>query len=309
MGLERMNSISGGSLRRTLRRRQRPRLQMQQSLPKEDFALDDEYSPAVPPSFFRVLSFNVHEWPYMLIGVLTSLLMGAAMPIYAILFGEVLGLLSKSTDEARAGSVYFAFLFVAAGVAVGSAMFFQISAFTVAGERLTLRLRKLAFSAMLRVSETMPGSINRCLVCKWPFQQEMTWHDQPSNSPGALCTRLSSDASAIQGVKVHKMFLLKASNLSASDVRQSHWSLGASHFQRGLGRGRRDLPRAAFGRGWLSLRAIHPGGLLGAGQNRRQPRQRREEWIGRGRQGKKGSGVKARFLFCTIRYQGRPLCK
>ena len=52
--------------------------------------------------------------------------------------------------------------------------------FTVAGEHLTLRMRKMAFEAMLR--------------------QEMGWFDHPSNNTGALCSRLSADAAAIQGV-------------------------------------------------------------------------------------------------------------
>ena len=52
--------------------------------------------------------------------------------------------------------------------------------FSVAGERLTLRMRRLAFEAMLR--------------------QEIGWFDDPRNSTGALCARLSADAAAIQGV-------------------------------------------------------------------------------------------------------------
>ena len=59
-------------------------------------------------------------------------------------------------------------------------MFFQVAMFTVAGEHLTLRMRKMAFAAMLK--------------------QEMGWFDQPNNNTGALCSRLSADAAAIQGV-------------------------------------------------------------------------------------------------------------
>ena len=58
----------------------------------------------------------------------------------------------------------------------------QIAMFTVAGEHLTLRMRKMAFEAMLR--------------------QEMGWFDHPSNNTGALCSRLSADAAAIQGVSL-----------------------------------------------------------------------------------------------------------
>ena len=48
------------------------------------------------------------------------------MPVYAILFGEVLGVLKLSADEARTESVYYCSLFVAAGVTVGVAVFMQV---------------------------------------------------------------------------------------------------------------------------------------------------------------------------------------
>ena len=66
--------------------------------------------------------------------------------------------------------------------------------FTVAGEHLTLRMRKLAFASMLK--------------------QEMAWFDNPKNNTGALCSRLSADAAAIQGVSfflfVFSLFKVKA---------------------------------------------------------------------------------------------------
>ena len=60
-------------------------------------------------------------------------------------------------------------------------MYFQMLMFAISGEKLTMRLRVQAFEAML--------------------QQEMGWYDDPSNKTGALCTRLSSDASKVQGVR------------------------------------------------------------------------------------------------------------
>ncbi|TDH06909.1 hypothetical protein EPR50_G00118420 [Perca flavescens] len=52
-------------------------------------------------------------------------------------------------------------------------------AFAKSGELLTRRLRKVGFQAMLR--------------------QEIGWFDDPRNSPGALTTRLATDASMVQG--------------------------------------------------------------------------------------------------------------
>jgi len=43
-----------------------------------------------------------------------------------------------------------------------------------------MRMRKQAFESMM--------------------QQEIGWFDQPQNNTGALCQKLSGDASAIQGV-------------------------------------------------------------------------------------------------------------
>lgn len=57
---------------------------------------------------------------------------------------------------------------------------FQGYAFAKSGELLTRRLRKMGFQAMLK--------------------QEIGWFDDPKNSPGALTTRLATDASMVQGV-------------------------------------------------------------------------------------------------------------
>ena len=51
--------------------------------------------------------------------------------------------------------------------------------FGVSGECLTMRLRKIAFEAMLK--------------------QEMGWFDNRNNHTGALCSRLSGDAAKVQG--------------------------------------------------------------------------------------------------------------
>ena len=51
----------------------------------------------------------------------------------------------------------------------------------VAGEALTIRLRSMAFDAMLR--------------------QEIGWFDERANQTGALTARLATDASLVRGVR------------------------------------------------------------------------------------------------------------
>ncbi|CAF1218437.1 unnamed protein product [Rotaria sp. Silwood1] len=54
----------------------------------------------------------------------------------------------------------------------------KYTAFAISGSRLTQRIRSKAFACLLR--------------------QEVAYFDRPENSSGAICTRLSSDASAVQ---------------------------------------------------------------------------------------------------------------
>ena len=56
----------------------------------------------------------------------------------------------------------------------------QVVCFSVAGERLTLRLRSETFHAILK--------------------QDISWFDDQRNSTGALVTRLANDAAQVDGV-------------------------------------------------------------------------------------------------------------
>ena len=56
----------------------------------------------------------------------------------------------------------------------------KIFLFGVVGEKLTMRLRMMAFGAILR--------------------QKIEWFDRPKNGAGIICSRLADDAANIQGV-------------------------------------------------------------------------------------------------------------
>ena len=81
-------------------------------------------------------------------------------------------------------------------LAVGSSLVQFTASFTlsVAGERLTKRLRYLSFQAMVR--------------------QEIAWFDKKSNSTGALTTRLANDASEVKGVRETAVSILTFSIMS-----------------------------------------------------------------------------------------------
>ncbi|KAJ0070440.1 hypothetical protein NL108_010680, partial [Boleophthalmus pectinirostris] len=146
-------------------------------------------SPECPPSdtqkkesapVTRILKYNQPEWPYMVLGSVGAAVNGSINPIYAVLFSQILGTFAipdpvEQTRQINGVCVLFC---IVAVVSVFS-NFLQGYAFAKSGELLTRRLRRLGFQAMLR--------------------QDVGWFDDPMNSPGALTTRLATDASMVQG--------------------------------------------------------------------------------------------------------------
>ncbi|XP_037343978.2 bile salt export pump [Pungitius pungitius] len=141
---------------------------------------DDAEEHVEPAPVSRILKYNQPEWPYMLLGSLGAAFNGSLNPVYAVLFSQILGTFGISDlNEQRKQINGICILFCIVAVITFFAQFLQGYAFAKSGERLTRRLRKKGFQAMLR--------------------QEIGWFDDPINSPGALTTRLATDASMVQG--------------------------------------------------------------------------------------------------------------
>ena len=128
----------------------------------------------------RLLKRNKAEMLYIIIGALASVAMASLMPVFAILFGKILGVLGYlDINQAREESVYYALLFLGLGIFASLAQLIQGWMFGISGENLTKRLRRDTFEAML--------------------SQEIGWYDRQENNTGALCARLSTDAGKVQG--------------------------------------------------------------------------------------------------------------
>ncbi|XP_064542584.1 ATP-dependent translocase ABCB1-like [Drosophila montana] len=127
-----------------------------------------------------VMKLNQPEWMQIAVGCVCSIIMGCAMPIFAVLFGSILQVLqSDDPVYVRDNTNEYSLYFLISGIVVGLSTFMQIYFFGVAGERLTERIRGLLFSGMLK--------------------QEVSWFDDRANGTGSLCARLSGDAAAVQG--------------------------------------------------------------------------------------------------------------
>uniref|UniRef100_F6S2J4 Bile salt export pump n=1 Tax=Ciona intestinalis TaxID=7719 RepID=F6S2J4_CIOIN len=142
---------------------------------------DDEEEEDIPDvGFGRILKLNQPEWYYMAGGCVFAAIAGAADPVNAILFAEVLTIFTlNDAEEQEAKAVLYGLIFVAVGVITFVACCSEATLFGKSGMELTVRLRKMAFQAMMR--------------------QDIAYFDDHKHSTGALCTRLSTDASRVQG--------------------------------------------------------------------------------------------------------------
>ncbi|KAM4557786.1 bile salt export pump [Odontesthes bonariensis] len=162
---------------------------------------DDADEHEEPAPVARILKYNQPEWPYMLLGSLGAAVNGSINPIYAVLFSQILGTFAiPDLNEQRKQINGICLLFCIVAVISFFSQFMQGYAFAKSGELLTRRLRKVGFQAMLR--------------------QEIGWFDDPRNSPGALTTRLATDASMVQGATGSQigMIVNSLTNIGASFI-------------------------------------------------------------------------------------------
>ncbi|KAL4222180.1 ABC transporter B member 11 [Mactra antiquata] len=133
----------------------------------------------VDASVTKIMRLNSPEWYLIMLGCFGSLVNGGLMPAFAVIFSEILGVFSKPADEQEDLITRYVLMFVGLGVLSFITYFLQGYMFGRSGEYLTLRLRSMCFKALMR--------------------QEISYYDDHNNSVGALCTRLSTDASQVQG--------------------------------------------------------------------------------------------------------------
>ncbi|KAK5875170.1 hypothetical protein CesoFtcFv8_027682 [Champsocephalus esox] len=147
---------------------------------KEDIAEEEEEEFVEPAPVARILKYNAPEWPYMLFGSFGAAINGGVNPVYSLLFSQILATFSLTDTVAQRKEIDgICVFFVMVGVVSFFTQMLQAYAFSKSGELLTRRLRRLGFQAMLG--------------------QEVGWFDDHKNSPGALTTRLATDASQVQG--------------------------------------------------------------------------------------------------------------
>ncbi|CAL9096365.1 unnamed protein product [Musa acuminata var. zebrina] len=153
----------------------------------EDQPSTTSSSPA--PSFSRLLAMNSPEWKQAIVGSISAIIYGSIQPIYAFSIGGMIAAFFLQ-DHAEMQAIIRRYSLIFSSLSVVSIIvnLSQHYNFAYMGERLTKRVR-------LRVLEKI-------------LTFEAAWFDEESHSSGALCSRLSNEASLVKTLVADRISLL-----------------------------------------------------------------------------------------------------
>nr|XP_057941803.1 ATP-dependent translocase ABCB1-like [Doryrhamphus excisus] len=136
----------------------------------------------VPPvSVLKVMRYNVPEWPYILLGLISASIYGTIHPIYSVIVSKFISVFAEPDHETiRKNTEFLSIMFMVLGFASFFTLLLKGFCLGKSGEILTMKLRLASFKALMR--------------------QDIGWFDDPRHSVGILTTRLASDTAQVQGV-------------------------------------------------------------------------------------------------------------
>ncbi|KAI4376581.1 hypothetical protein MLD38_014327 [Melastoma candidum] len=142
-----------------------------------------------PPSFSRLLKCSGPEWKQFLIGTISAAIFGAVQPTYALTIGGMISaFFAQNHDEMRDRIRTYVIIFSSLSLISFSVNLVQHYNFSYMGENLTRRIRLKMLEKILTF--------------------EAAWFDKEENSSGALCSRLSTEASMVKSLVADRVSLL-----------------------------------------------------------------------------------------------------
>lgn len=149
----------------------------------------DSSVPPPAPSFSRLLTMNAPEWRQALVGSLSALVYGSLQPIYAITIGGMIAaFFVQDPNEMNAIIRRYALIFCSLSMISITVNLLQHYNFAYMGEHLVRRIRVQVLEKILTF--------------------EAAWFDEDTNSSGALCSRLSNEASLVKTLVADRISLL-----------------------------------------------------------------------------------------------------
>ncbi|XP_058096561.1 ABC transporter B family member 19 isoform X1 [Magnolia sinica] len=150
---------------------------------------NDRKNPAPNGYFFRLLKLNAPEWPYAVLGAVGSVLSGFIGPTFAIVMSNMIEVFYyRDYDVMERKTKEFVFIYIGAGLYAVVAYLVQHYFFSIMGENLTTRVRRMMLAAILR--------------------NEVGWFDEEGNNSSLVAARLATDAADVKSAIAERISVI-----------------------------------------------------------------------------------------------------
>ncbi|KAG6578590.1 ABC transporter B family member 19, partial [Cucurbita argyrosperma subsp. sororia] len=149
----------------------------------------DRKNPAPDGYFIRLLKLNGPEWPYLIMGAVGSILSGFISPTFAIVMSNMIEVFYYKNSSAMERKIKeFVFIYIGIGVYAVVAYLIQHYFFTIMGENLTTRVRRMMLAAILR--------------------EEVGWFDEEEHNSSLVAARLATDAADVKSAIAERISVI-----------------------------------------------------------------------------------------------------
>ncbi|XP_024523774.1 ABC transporter B family member 19 [Selaginella moellendorffii] len=136
---------------------------------------EDEENVEADDVLKKFVTINLPDLPFLVLGTIGAVCSGLPNPAYSFLVSKILDVYYyQDFEEMKRHTAKYSVVFVMVAVGAFVAFFVQYYSFGIAGENLTMRVRKMMLSGILR--------------------NEISWFDREEHSSSQLASRLASDA-------------------------------------------------------------------------------------------------------------------
>ncbi|MBA0675483.1 hypothetical protein Goari_017026, partial [Gossypium aridum] len=148
-------------------------------------------NPAPHGYFCRLLNLNAPEWPYSIMGAVGSVLSGFIGPTFAIVMSNMIEVFyyTNPTSMERKTKEYV-FIYIGAGLYAVVAYLIQHYFFSIMGENLTTRVRRM-----------MLGGTNS-------QQRQVGWFDEEEHNSSLLAAKLATDAADVKSAIAERISVI-----------------------------------------------------------------------------------------------------
>ncbi|KAG1366428.1 ABC transporter B family member 19 [Cocos nucifera] len=150
---------------------------------------NDRKHPAPHGYFFKLLKLNAPEWHYSILGGIGSVLSGFIGPTFAIVMSNMIEVFYYRDPNAMERKTReYVFIYIGTGLYAVVAYLVQHYFFSIVGENLTTRVRRMMLTAILR--------------------NEVGWFDEEENNSSLVAAHLATDAADVKSAIAERISVI-----------------------------------------------------------------------------------------------------